>query len=228
MSQRPYTFSFGEMADSYDAWYKTRLGFTYDALEKEAVARMLPDPIGGDRLLDIGCGTGHWSAFFSERGFVVTGVDISPEMIEVARGKRVANASFAVADAHALPFEDGRFDVTAAMTTLEFVRDAEEVVGEMGRCTRRPGGVLVIGVLNAAASINRRRKRAGKEPYASARLSTPSELKSLLAQYGKACVKSVAFVPRWSSLVWLSPLLDTLGRRLRPGHGAFIAGRVRL
>ena len=216
------------MAHSYDEWYTTRLGLTYDALEKRAVARMLPDLIGGDRLLDVGCGTGHWSAFFSEHGFVVTGVDISPEMIGVARGKRVANASFAVADAHALPFEDGQFDVAAAMTTLEFVRDAEEVVGEMGRCTRRPGGVILVGALNALAGINIRRKAAGKPPYGNARLFSPRQVEAILSPYGKTLVKATTFVPQAGWALPLAPLADLLGRLLRLPRGAFVTGKVGL
>jgi len=226
MSERPNRFNFGGMARSYDDWYNTRLGRTYDALEKNALARMLPDPMNANRLLDVGCGTGHWSAFFSTRGFEVTGVDIAPEMIAVARGKRIANASFQVADAHALPFDDGRFDVTAAMTTLEFVRDAEAVLREMVRCTASPGGILLLGVLNALATVNIERQKAGTAPYAEARFFSPQELEALLAPYGSIQVHVTAFVPRQRAALFLAPLTDPLGRLLHRQRGALIVGRV--
>ena len=112
------TFDFGMIADSYDRWYQTPLGRAYDLLEKRAVARMLPRAAPDARLLDLGCGTGHWSAFFATLGFKVTGMDIAPEMIAAARAKHIAGASFDVADAHKLPFDDGEFDVATAITTL--------------------------------------------------------------------------------------------------------------
>ena len=228
MSQQPSRFDFGGMADSYDEWYETRLGRTYDAFEKRAIERMLPDPIDGGRLLDVGCGTGHWSAFFSEHGFAVTGVDISPEMIAVAREKRIANVSFEIADAHSLPFEDELFDMVAAITTLEFVRDPEVVAREMARCTRRPGGVILVGVLNALAPVNRLRKAAGKSPYSTAQLFSPRELKEMLAAYGKASVASTTFVPLSAVSLRLAPLTEAIGRVFHLPHGAFVIGRVKL
>jgi len=228
MRQQFDRLDFGALADSYDQWYETPLGRAYDVFEKRAVRRMLPDPRDGSRLLEVGCGTGHWGAFFSHHGFVVTGVDLSPEMIRVAREKHIASASFQVADAHALPFEDGRFDVAAAITTVEFVRDAEAVVGEMARCARRPGGVVLIGTLNALAGINRRRKAAGQPPYADARFLSPAELRTMLAPYGKAQVIATTFVPRFTWALPLAPLTDLVGRVLHSPYGAFVVGKATL
>ncbi len=189
---------------------------------------MLPRPAPGLRLLDVGCGTGHWSAFFGVRGFKVTGVDIAPEMVAVARKRRIADAAFRLADAHSLPFADGQFDVTAAITTLECVRDAEAVVQEMVRCTRRPGGYMMLGVLNALAALNAERKAAGAPPYAAARLFSPEEVKALLAPYGEPRVAVAAFVPRIATALSLAPLTDFAGRFLRSRRGAFIVGMVAL
>lgn len=226
MSQQPNTFNFGGMAGSYDDWYNTRLGRTYDALEKNALARMLPDAMNANRLLDVGCGTGHWSAFFSTRGFEVTGVDIAPEMIAAARAKRITNASFQVADAHALPFHDGRFDVTAAITTLEFVRDSEAVLREMARCTSSPGGTILVGVLNALATVNIERQKGGTPPYADARFFSPEQVKAVLAPFGKARVAVTTFLPRRAAALSLAPLTDFLGRLLHGRRGAFLVGRA--
>lgn len=227
MTQRPDKFDFDGMANSYDAWYETALGRMYDALEKKAVGKALAGFTNGKRLLEVGCGTGHWSTFFATQGFAVTGVDISREMITVARGKDIANASFEVADAHALPFEDGAFDVTAAVTTLEFVRDAEAVLGEMARCTRCPGGVMLVGALNVLAGINRRRKAAARPPYKDARLFSPRRLKALLAPYGRTRVTATTFVPQAGWALRLAPLTDIVGRALHLPHGAFVVGRVK-
>jgi len=228
MSAKSDTFDFGDMAASYDSWYETPAGRKYDAFEKQAVAEMLSSPTEGNLLLEVGCGTGHWSAFFSERGFLVTGVDSSPEMIGVARRKGIADASFELADAHSLPFEDGRFHVAAAITALEFVRDPVAVLAEMVRCTCRPQGVILLGVLNALARINRRRKAAGKAPYSAARLFSPGDLHELLSPYGDPKVTCTGFVPNSPLLLPLAGPLNTISRMLRLSHGAFLVGRVKL
>jgi ubiquinone/menaquinone biosynthesis C-methylase UbiE len=224
----PSTFDFDLLADSYDRWYETVEGTVYDKLEKQAVARFLPRNVYGKNLLDVGCGTGHWSRFFSDRGFKVMGIDLSPMMVDVARSKRTDGASFEVADAHALPFEDGRFDVAVAITTLEFVRDPALVVQEMVRCTRRPGGLVIVGALNSLSGINRRRKATGKEPYAVARFFAPRQLRNLLVPCGRTRVETVAFVPRQRPLMWLGLLWDTPARLLQLPTGAFIVGRAAL
>jgi len=189
---------------------------------------MLPRPAHGARLLDVGCGTGHWSAFFAARGYAVTGVDIVPAMIAVARGKRIPRASFRVADAQALPFSDNAFQVSAAVATLEFVRDAEAALGEMVRCTEQPGGSVIVGVLNALAPMNARRKAERKPPYAEARFFAPSEVTTMLARYGKSIVTVAAFIPRVSAMLPFARLTEFFGRLLRSERGAFILGRVTL
>jgi SAM-dependent methyltransferase len=219
-------FDFGATAETYDRWYETRKGQVYDVLEKRLVKAMLPRPLRGLRLLDVGCGTGHWSAFFAENGCEVTGVDVAPEMIAAASRKRVAGAAFRVADAHALPFVEGAFDLVASITTLEFVADPEAALAEMVRCARRPGGHVLVGVLNSLAPINAARKANGKPPYADARFFSPGEVKGLLAPYGEARVAVGAFVSRGPAALRLAPLTDRIGRILRGRRGAFIVGRV--
>lgn len=224
----PATFDFDALARRYDQWYDDPRGAAYDRLEKEALARLMPSDGRGTELLDVGCGTGHWTRFFSERGFQVTGIDISPAMVRVAREKGIPGASFAVADAHGLPFDDGRFAVSAVVTTLEFVSRPDVVLGEMVRCTRQPGGLLLVGTLNARARINRRRKAAGKPTYREARLFSPRELEALLAPLGRAQVGAAAWVPQPRWLLPLAPLADALGRWLHLPYGALLVGKVEL
>ena len=221
-------FDFDVIADTYDKWYETAEGAMYDRLEKKAVSRFLRQNAQGMKLLEVGCGTGHWSQFFSDCGFEVTGVDISESMIKVAQSKNIANASFQIADGHSLPFKDNSFDVTVAITTLEFVHDAELVLREMARCTRKPSGQLLIGVLNALARLNRNRQQSSESLYAKARLFTPGQTKKLLQSYGQAHVVTAGFIPRQKRLLPLSPFIDAVGRFLHLTYGVFIVGQVRL
>jgi ubiquinone/menaquinone biosynthesis C-methylase UbiE len=221
-------FDFDVVADTYDQWYETAEGAMYDRLEKKAVSRYLRQNTQGMKLLEVGCGTGHWSHFFSDCGFEVTGVDISESMIKVAQSKNIANTSFQIADGHSLPFKDNSFDVTAAITTLEFVRDAGLVLREMYRCTRKPSGQLLIGVLNASARLNRNRQENPESLYAKARLFSTGQIKKLLQSYSQTHVVTVGFIPRWKCLLPLSPFIDAVGRFLHLPYGVFIAGQVKL
>ena len=221
-------FDFDAVADKYDQWYKSAKGRMYDHLEKKVISRYIPRNTRGRNLLEVGCGTGNWSQFFSGYGFVVIGVDVSRRMIDIAKSKNISNVSFQVADGHSLPFADEIFDVTAAITTLEFVRNAEVVVQEIVRCTRKPGGSLLIGVLNELARVNRNRKERPESPYANARLFSPSQLKQLLEPFGRLTMVTSGFVPNHKLFLPLAPLIDMVGRILHVPYCTFIAAEVKL
>lgn len=221
-------FDFDAIADGYDLWYETAEGAMYDHLEKKVISKYLPRNVQRMKLLEIGCGTGHWSQFFSEYGFEVTGIDVSDRMIKIAQNKDIPNASFQIMDGQSLPFGDGSFDVAAAITTLEFIDNAESVVQEMVRCTRKPAGQLLIGVLNALAGFNRKREQDPESLYAMARLFSPRQLKRLLEPYGRTNIITAAFVPSQKWFLFLSPLIDTVSRLLHLPYGVFVAAEVRL
>ena len=228
ITEKQSQFDFDLLADKYDSWYESAKGAMYDRLEKGAISKYLPKKPRRRKLLEVGCGTGNWSQFFSGYGFVVIGVDVSESMIDIAQSKNIPNASFQVADGHSLPFKDVIFDVTAAITTLEFVRDAEVVVQEMVRCTRKPGGSLLIGVLNELARVNRNRKERPESRYAKARLFSPSQLKQLLEPFGRLTMVTSGFVPNHKLFLPLAPLIDMVGRILHVPYGTFIAAEVKL
>ena len=93
-------------------------------------------------VLDVACGTGDMMVSLMERGCTVTGVDISEEMLDVARFK-VKGSRLMVADAEHLPFEDNTFDaITCAFGVRNFVH-LEQGLGEMLRVLKS-GGTMVI------------------------------------------------------------------------------------
>lgn len=95
-----------------------------------------------DRVLDVACGTGNVALTASRRGADVTGVDITPAMLEEAREQAAvtgADIKWQEGDAAALPFRDDTFDVTLSCLGHMFVPDPDAAGSELVRVTR-PGG----------------------------------------------------------------------------------------
>ena len=85
--------------------------------------RLLPLPPAGQRLLDVGCGTGYYLAWARARGFAVTGVDGSADMLERA-ARLNAGVELKKADVESLPFEDGSFDAVVCIEVLRYLPDS--------------------------------------------------------------------------------------------------------
>ena len=100
----------------------------------------LLDPKPGERILDLGCGTGHLAAKIAEAGAQVVGVDRSPEMIRQAREKYPA-LRFEVMDARELTL-GGVFDAVFSNATLHWIKEPERVITGIGKLLR-PGGRFV-------------------------------------------------------------------------------------
>lgn len=106
-------------------------------------------------VLDLGCGTGSLSLLAAERGHRVTGVDLSPAMVELARAKLPGrDAVFRVGDAAAPPVGEERFDVVLVRHVLWTLPDPARVLRHW-RGLLRPGGrlVLVEGVWGTVSPV---------------------------------------------------------------------------
>jgi len=228
MTQQSPQFDFGPIAGRYDSWYDSPVGSAYDRLEKQAMDYLLADIPKNRRLLEVGCGTGHWSRYFSDMGFTVTGIDLSNDMLEIARQKRIPNTRFEIADAGNLPFADDTFDIVAAIAVLEFTAEPSRVVAEMVRCAKKKNGIILVGALNALNKDNRRRKDNPDSVFSSAHLFTPRQITDLLRPYGILSTRTAGFIPKNERLLRMAPVYEHLGRLLRPERAAFIAVRVDL
>lgn len=98
----------------------------------------------GERVLDVGTGTGIGVAAARGSGCEVVGLDASPEMLAVAR-RDLPGHEFVEADFSGIPFEAGSFDVVLSVHALLFAEDPGAALREWRRVTR-PGGRLSLSV----------------------------------------------------------------------------------
>lgn len=101
----------------------------------------------GARVLDVATGTGKQAVAFARRGYDVTGIDISDDMLEIARKKnKRPNLKFMHADATALPFEKNEFDISAVSFALHDmpVTIREKALKEIVRVTKPTGTIVVV------------------------------------------------------------------------------------
>src|SRR5436305_7106638 len=98
-------------------------------------------PESGERVLDVGCGTGQLTHQIAERGADVLGVDASPEMIGQAR-QNYPRLRFALQDAASMTF-NGEFDAVFSNAALHWILDDVGAAGSMSRALRT-GGRLVL------------------------------------------------------------------------------------
>lgn len=221
-------YDFNHKAVYYDQWYQTRHGRIYDKVEKRTIDKILSKEKKGLAVLEVGCGTGHWSRYFSDKGSDVTGIDMSAEMIKIARQKNIPNSRFEVADGRNLPFEKESFDLAVAITVLEFTTEPDKIISEMVRCIKKSHGSLVIGVLNAQNKYNQKRKNEPGSVYASANLFSTKQIYRILSAFGKVKLLTTGFIPPKEWLLGLSPLWELAGCFFCPHKGAFIAARLDL
>jgi SAM-dependent methyltransferase len=111
------------------------------------------------QLLEVGCGPGHLSVrLAAEHGLRVSGIDLDPAMVERARANAAragvrSRTTFAVADAAALPFADGSFELVVSTLSMHHWEDPEAALAEIGRVLA-PGGRALIWDIRRGAPLH--------------------------------------------------------------------------
>jgi len=110
-------------------------------LEVARVVDLCLAGISVQRVLDVGTGSGIFAEAFAARGLAVSGVDVNPAMLPVARGF-VPGGEFQAAPAEALPFGDGTFDLVFLGHVLHETDDAVQALAEARRVATARVAVL--------------------------------------------------------------------------------------
>jgi ubiquinone/menaquinone biosynthesis C-methylase UbiE len=217
-----------DLAQRYRSWRDRSLGVITEHLELAAVLELL-GPLEGKRVLDAGCGDGMYALAASERGALVTGIDLSTDMLAVARARGAASGlvvDWTPADVRAIPFPDASFDVVMAITLLCLVPDPMSAVRELSRVLA-PGGRLMIGDLHVRSlwAIERRiRGWAGNAFWRGAHFWTANEIRKLLidANMRPGRVRGAVYYPPVDAIARLMAPVDAALSRFGTLGAAFL------
>ena len=197
------------------------------------VAVEVADPRPGERVLDLGCGTGNAALLAAERGAIVTGVDPSQRLLDVAHERAKAanvDVSFRAGKAEATGLTDACADIVMSVFGVIFAPDAHAAAEEMSRVAAEDGRI-VLGIWIPGGALfevigERRRAMAaaagtsdGPPPFA---WHEPDALGELFAPYGFSLAVQEHTLPFTAE----SPK-DFLDGELRD-HPMWIVGRALL
>lgn len=105
--------------------------------------------LSGEKVLDLGCGYGWYTEYFSSIGGKALGCDGSPKMIDIAKSK-YPDCDFQIADIEStLPYEDSSFDMVFCNQVLMDVEDYGKAMSEAYRVLKK-GGVFFFGIVHPA------------------------------------------------------------------------------
>ena len=127
--------TFGSVAEQYDRARPAYPAAVFDDLAE--LAQLEP----GSRVLEVGPGTGKATAELGRRGYVVTGIELSPELAEIARRNAPA-AEIAVGDFETWEPPEANFDAVVAFTAFHWI--APELRYAKPARLLRPGGALAV------------------------------------------------------------------------------------
>ena len=221
--------TFDSFVEKYDRWFETRQGRYVAQYEKDLVLR-LAQPKKGEKILDVGIGTGYFAADYLQYRVDITGIDIAEKMLEVAKARGIEKVS--VGDAVSLDFPDETFDLVMSITALEFISEPEKAISEMVRVCKKDGRV-VVGTLGSGSWWAFRRSRAARRNpdsiFREARFYSFCEMKKMAEKFGSnAVVKGAIFAPPFDNAfcIFIGRMIERICQALVPFWGAFLIFRI--
>lgn len=148
-------------ARNWIAWVRTPWHDAYWWYSPQFFEQVVPSP--GRATLEIGCGEGRVCRDLASRGHHTTGVDVAPTLLAAARDAD-PSGTYVLADATALPFADGGFDLVVAYNSLMDVEDMPGSVHEAARVLE-PGGSLCACITHPLMDAGRFESKDADAPF---------------------------------------------------------------
>lgn len=142
-----------EVVKGYESWYEGKYKRA-DLLEKQVITRMIEQYSSPKTILEIGCGTTHFTRWLAASGFEAFGVDISPYMVRQAK-TLWPEGSLLNSKSSNLPFSDGSFDLACFITCFEYMANPVQVLREASRVVKQG---IILGLMNKWSLPTFRRK----------------------------------------------------------------------
>ncbi|MCZ3365230.1 MULTISPECIES: class I SAM-dependent methyltransferase [Methanobacterium] len=131
--------SFNQQAENYDAGY---YGKHANALYNTVLQKL--NQFSFNKLLDVGCGTGNLLSLISSKYEVqIVGIDLSPEMLNIARNKLDETADLRLCDSESLPFNDNSFDMVICTDSFHHYPNPANVLAEVKRVLKAGGNFII-------------------------------------------------------------------------------------
>ena len=219
MTTRGLIYQDEQTAKDYEASYQNQYRRA-DKLEKQLITKMLAQFPDAKTLLEVGCGTGHFTKWLQTQGYHCQGLDLSSGMLGEAK-KVWSPSNLIKGDASHLPIQDKSVDLTFFVTSLEFIPDAPLALSEAARIAKKG---IILGLLNKN-SPSTFKIRIHPKKYAlfcSATFYSLREMRKVLAQNISA-EHEIAF---WSTTVF-PRILGNLESAFLP-FGDFLGIAVKL
>jgi ubiquinone/menaquinone biosynthesis C-methylase UbiE len=206
---------------TYESYYEGKYK-RVDTLEKALLQKLLNSLPNAKSLLEVGCGTAHFTRWFESLGLECHGLDLSHLMLREAK-KLWLNKSLLRGESAYLPFKDDSVDVVAFIACMEYMPDPVKVLSEASRVARKG---IIIGLMNKWSPPTIRRiiqVKMNRNPYyKNAKFYSILGIKSKL----KDALREAYNVPYWSTTAF-TEILGNTESSLIP-LGAFLGVAVKL
>jgi ubiquinone/menaquinone biosynthesis C-methylase UbiE len=159
-------------------------------------------------VLDLGCGFGKDSKYFIERGFNVTGIDLSAKLLEIAK-KEVPRANFLLMDIRDLRFMENSFSgIWASASLLHIPKiDIQKTLDSL-RAVLKKNGVIYISLKEGTGEYFEADMRYGKDALKYWSYYSPNEARSIIKKVGFKIIKEKTFKTKsdYSTHPWIEYL----------------------
>jgi ubiquinone/menaquinone biosynthesis C-methylase UbiE len=132
------------------SWHARSIDMWEKGSRKEILPFLQSELPTGKKICDLGCGDGYASLKLAKAGYKVTGIDLSEQMINIAKSNPHPNVQFLVGDLSNVPLKDHSQDGVLAINSIEWTESPLVVIREIRRILV-PEGIACVGILGPTA-----------------------------------------------------------------------------